>query len=35
MGYMNIRTYINSGNVLFESENDDFSHIEKTLEETF
>lgn len=35
LGYSNVSTYINSGNVIFESSNEDFSNIEPTLRETF
>jgi uncharacterized protein (DUF1697 family) len=35
MGFSDVSTYINSGNVIFPSENDDFSNIEKALSETF
>ena len=35
MGFQHISTYINSGNVIFSSEKDDFSNIEKILSETF
>lgn len=35
LGFDNVSTYINSGNVIFESDNDDFSHIESALEEKF
>jgi uncharacterized protein (DUF1697 family) len=33
--FNNVSTYINSGNVIFESDNDDFSHIESALAEKF
>lgn len=35
MGYINVSTYINSGNVLFEAHSTDFSHIEESLFHTF
>ncbi|GAB0174328.1 MAG: DUF1697 domain-containing protein [Candidatus Altimarinota bacterium] len=35
MGFEEVSTYINSGNMIFESKNDDFSKIEKQLSETF
>lgn len=35
LGFTDVSTYINSGNVIFESDNDDFSHIESALEEKF
>ncbi len=35
MGYTRVLTYINSGNVIFDSENDDFSKVELTLEQEF
>lgn len=35
LGYTDVWTYINSGNVIFTSENDDFSKVEKALRETF
>lgn len=35
MGYANVRTYINSGNVIFDTEDSDFSQLEKVLEEEF
>lgn len=35
MWFSNVSTYINSGNVIFESENDDFTHIENQLMEEF
>lgn len=35
MGFQNVSTYINSGNVIFESEKHDFSNVEKTLKATF
>ena len=35
LGYANVSTYINSGNVLFESKDKDFSKIEPVLKRTF
>lgn len=35
LGFTAVSTYINSGNVIFESDNNDFSHIESALEEKF
>lgn len=35
LDYANVQTYINTGNVIFDSEDDDFSKIEGILEETF
>lgn len=35
MGFTNVSTYINSGNVIFSPESNDFSNIEKILSETF
>lgn len=35
IGFVNVSTYINSGNVFFESDHDDFAHIGKKLEEEF
>jgi len=35
LGFDNVSTYINSGNVIFESDNDDFSNIESALKEKF
>lgn len=35
MGYSNVSTYINSGNVIFESEKAEFSKIEQTLKKVF
>ncbi len=35
MGYKNVVTYINSGNVIFESDQHDFAKIEKILEQEF
>jgi len=35
LGYANVSTYINSGNVLFESKDKDFSKIEPALKRTF
>jgi uncharacterized protein (DUF1697 family) len=35
LGFTDVSTYINSGNVIFESDSDDFSHIESALEEKF
>ena len=35
IGFVNVSTYINSGNVIFESDHDDFTHIGKKLEEEF
>jgi uncharacterized protein (DUF1697 family) len=35
MGYQDVTTYINSGNVIFSSDNSDFSKIEEKLKATF
>jgi uncharacterized protein (DUF1697 family) len=35
MGYSDVRTYINSGNVIFSSQNKDFTQIEPALKKTF
>lgn len=35
LGYANVSTYINSGNVLFESDKKDFSRIEPALKKSF
>lgn len=35
MGYTNVSTYINSGNVIFDAESEDFSKVAWVLEETF
>jgi uncharacterized protein (DUF1697 family) len=35
MGYGDVRTYINSGNVIFSSKNKDFTQIEPTLAKAF
>lgn len=35
LGYKNVSTYINSGNVVFRSKRDDFSKLPKTLEKAF
>jgi len=35
MGYRSVRTYINSGNVIFEADDADFSAVEKHLEAEF
>lgn len=35
LGYISVRTYINSGNVVFESKDDNFSAIEPALAQTF
>ena len=35
LGYTNVSTYINSGNVIFESGSKDFAHLEKALEAVF
>lgn len=35
LGFTNVSTYINSGNVIFQSDKEDFSKIEKSLEKTF
>ena len=35
LGYANVSTYINSGNVIFESSDIDFSSVEKSIEKQF
>jgi uncharacterized protein (DUF1697 family) len=35
MGFKNVSTYINSGNVIFDSNKKDFSQLEKVLEKSF